>query len=80
MSGYLRTGISRKINILEHLREELIFAQNAPLTRQDLSCEAFMAKQDPFLVDDPCSDNVEGLHDPVASCGEVVCRHCAKVF
>lgn len=34
---------------------------------------------DPFLVDDPCPMNPTG-HKPIASCGEVVCWHCAKIF
>lgn len=34
--------------------------------------------QDPFLLDNDCF-NPAG-HDPIASCGEIVCSHCAKVF
>lgn len=33
---------------------------------------------DPFLIDDPCSN--AGGHYPVASCGAVVCVHCARIF
>jgi hypothetical protein len=33
---------------------------------------------DPFGIDDPCT-NATG-HYPIASCGTVVCVHCAKVF
>lgn len=33
---------------------------------------------DPFLIAHDCS-NPTG-HDPIASCGEVVCAHCARVF
>jgi hypothetical protein len=36
------------------------------------------AAQDPFVLDHDCV-NPSG-HDPIASCGEVVCRHCARVF
>lgn len=33
---------------------------------------------DPFLIDHDCL-NPSG-HDAIASCGEIVCCHCAKVF
>jgi len=33
---------------------------------------------DPFLIDHGC-DNPQG-HEAIATCGEIVCRHCAKVF
>jgi len=35
---------------------------------------------DPFEVDDPCPLNAGRPHRAIASCGEVVCRHCSKVF
>ena len=34
---------------------------------------------DPFGIDDPCPQNSSG-HYAIASCGDVVCVHCAKVF
>lgn len=37
-----------------------------------------LAPGDPFGIDDRCSN--ETGHSPVASCGAVVCVHCAKVF
>jgi hypothetical protein len=33
---------------------------------------------DPFGIAHDCI-NPAG-HDPIASCGEVVCRHCARIF
>jgi hypothetical protein len=36
------------------------------------------AAQDPFGIDHDCL-NPAG-HDAIASCGAVVCPHCAKVF
>jgi hypothetical protein len=33
---------------------------------------------DPFLIDHDCSN--ETGHQPIASCGAVVCVHCARVF
>lgn len=35
---------------------------------------------DPFGIDDPCLQNAGGLHQPIGSCGDVVCCLCAKVF
>ncbi|MCS3725455.1 hypothetical protein [Bradyrhizobium betae] len=37
-----------------------------------------LAGQDPFGLDNDCL-NPAG-HDAIASCGAVVCPHCAKVF
>lgn len=37
-----------------------------------------MAAQDPFRLDHDCIS--PSGHDVIASCGEIVCRHCAKVF
>lgn len=34
---------------------------------------------DPFGVDDPCPFSATG-HDALASCGEVICVHCSKIF
>lgn len=40
---------------------------------------AFIARTvDPFNVDNDCI-NPAG-HEPMASCGEVVCAHCARIF
>jgi hypothetical protein len=38
-----------------------------------------LTASDPFGIDDPCPFNRNG-HDPHASCGTVVCVHCAKIF
>jgi hypothetical protein len=35
---------------------------------------------DPFLVCDPCPHNGGGAHEAFPSCGDLVCRHCARVF
>lgn len=34
---------------------------------------------DPFGIDDPCPFSATG-HDALASCGEVICVHCSKIF
>lgn len=34
---------------------------------------------DPFHITDPCPYSQTG-HDPISSCGHVVCCHCSKVF
>lgn len=41
---------------------------------------AARARLDPFGIDDPCLQNAGGLHQPIGSCGDVVCCHCTKVF
>lgn len=47
-----------------------------PFVAQEL---AFVVRTvDPFGVEHNCL-NPAG-HDPIASCGEIVCCHCAKVF
>jgi hypothetical protein len=33
---------------------------------------------DPFGVDQNCLNR--GGHQPIASCGEIVCVHCSKIF
>jgi hypothetical protein len=35
---------------------------------------------DPFGIADPCPYSATGQHDPISSCGDVVCCHCSKVF
>lgn len=41
---------------------------------------AFLARTaDPFGIDDPCEFNPAG-HMPIASCRDLVCPHCGKVF
>ncbi len=37
-----------------------------------------IAAADPFRIDNDCV-NPAG-HEPIASCGEVVCCHCARIF
>lgn len=37
-------------------------------------------ESDPFHIDDPCPMNAGAPHRPIASCGEYVCWHCAKIF
>jgi hypothetical protein len=34
---------------------------------------------DPFGIDDPCPASPAG-HQPHASCGEIVCIHCTRIF
>lgn len=46
------------------------------VTAEDLAY--FIRHADPFLIAHDCK-NPSG-HDPVASYGEVVCAHCARVF
>ena len=48
----------------------------ASFLAQDLAFVERVA--DPFLVDHDCI-NPSG-HCPIASCGEIVCRYCAKIF
>jgi hypothetical protein len=38
------------------------------------------AAQDPFRIDDLCTLSPDSVHQAYASCGEVVCVHCSKVF
>ena len=33
---------------------------------------------DPFMIDHDCIN--EAGHQPIASCGAVVCAHCARIF
>lgn len=33
---------------------------------------------DPFLIDHDCTSKTG--HQPIASCGAVVCVHCARIF
>lgn len=37
-----------------------------------------MREQDPFGLELHCTN--AGGHQPIASCGEIVCCHCARVF
>jgi hypothetical protein len=64
--------------------------QPIPLNRREVRCVVidFVAEQeaariarglDPFGIDDPCPANPAG-HHPHASCGEVVCVHCERIF
>lgn len=46
----------------------------------ELSCRAVEARQDPFRIDNPCLFNRSGDHELIVSCGDIVCRHCSRVF
>lgn len=70
MTGFTRTPQPRALS-----RAEAVAAIH-PVAIEAVA--AVMAAQDPFLIDHDCI-NPAG-HDAIASCGEVVCRHCAKVF
>ena len=50
------------------------FERDADEPAQLLTCVA----TDPFGIDDRCTSQTG--HYPIASCGAVVCVHCAKVF
>jgi|KBSMisStaDraftv2_1062788.scaffolds.fasta_scaffold3708690_1 hypothetical protein len=39
---------------------------------------AMLPPPDPFGLDHDCLN--PGGHDPHLSCGELVCRHCARIF
>lgn len=44
----------------------------------DEDARRIAAEQDPFGIELHCT-NPAG-HQPIASCGEIVCCHCARVF
>ena len=55
-------------------------AVTAAVTRFLAQEIAFTARAvDPFGIDDPCPHNPDGLHQFIASCGEIVCPHCGRV-
>lgn len=59
-------------------RTQVVDLVTITIAAQDLG---FVSRsQDPFGIDDPCNMSPSGMHQPFASCGEVVCFHCAKVF
>jgi hypothetical protein len=72
MSGFTRQGLPNtrpapvKAPLIAFIAEEEIAIVAASL--------------DPFLIDGPCPHNGGASHQPVGSCGEVVCRHCAAIF
>lgn len=46
------------------------------VTREEIA--RIEREQDPFGIELHCTDI--GGHRPIASCGEIVCAHCARVF
>lgn len=75
MSGFYRTGAQRQhtVRVLQAQR-----AAASILCLEDISARV-RREADPFRCDDPCPVNPAG-HRTIASCGEVVCWHCAKIF
>ena len=41
---------------------------------------ATFRRLDPFLIDGACPMNGGAFHQPIRSCDEIVCAHCATVF
>jgi hypothetical protein len=41
---------------------------------------AVMGDADPFLIGVACEWSPTGAHVPAASCGEVVCCYCSRIF
>jgi hypothetical protein len=74
-------GFHRQIQPAAHDRKSLHFVverEMADLLATDMSCAAVMAEQDPFGIDNDCT-NPAG-HYPIRSHGEIVCPHCSKVL
>lgn len=67
MSLYFQSAARRFVDHL--IGDEIDQADHIPI----------LQGRDPFRVADPCPFNAGG-HDPITSCGETVCCHCAKVF
>jgi len=55
-------------------------ARGAPVVRLVTEQDAMRiaAEQDPFGIELHCTEI--GGHRPIASCGEIVCANCARVF
>lgn len=55
-------------------------AEGAPVIRivTPADIATVMREQDPFGIALHCT-NPAG-HQPIASCGEIVCAHCARIF
>lgn len=70
MSGFTRTKQPQPLT-----RAQAI-AILQPRATEEIA--AILAGQDVFGIDHDCL-NPAG-HDAIASCGDVVCPHCAKVF
>lgn len=72
MSGYLRQGLpnTRPAGVKAPL---VAFIAEEALARVSASF-------DPFLIDGTCPMNGGAFHQPIRSCGEIACAHCAAVF
>jgi hypothetical protein len=73
MSGFLRTGQRQRLERVQVLDIVSAFTREHEIA-------TLLREQDPFGCDDPCPMNAGARHYPIPSCGEIVCRHCAKVF
>jgi hypothetical protein len=71
MSGFTRQGRRPARS-----RAEIAAVVSTFLSAEDLGL--VQRTQDPFGLDHDCIN--PGGHDAIASCGEIVCVHCAKVF
>lgn len=70
MSGFTRTRQPQPLTRAQAL------AILQPIASEEIA--TILAQQDVFQLDHDCL-NPAG-HDAIASCGDVVCPHCAKVF
>ena len=69
--GFHRQGQPAQLN-----RRQIAEIVTMTISAEDLG---FVSRtQDPFAIDHDCLN--PGGHDAIASCSEIVCVHCAKVF
>lgn len=73
MSGFLRRSQRQALQRVQVLDVVSHFSRENEIGN-------LLREQDPFGCDDPCPMNGGAQHRPIQSCGEVVCRHCSKVF
>jgi hypothetical protein len=73
MSGFLRGSQRKALRRVQVLDVVSAFAREQEIAQ-------LLREQDPFGCDDPCPMNAGAPHQPIQSCGDLVCCHCSKVF
>lgn len=74
--GFLRQG---QPEVWPVIRDQALRVAAEHVQALMASEAAFIARtSDPFNVDNSCI--APQGHEPMASCGEIVCAHCARIF
>lgn len=73
MLGHFRPVCVNRIGMMEIIERTTV---REPLAEEIAA--AALASADPFEIDHDCI-NPRG-HQPIPSCGEVVCFHCARII